>query len=300
GLIVFIGSDFRDAGVTAVANGVKEAAAAIGWNVQPIDCYGMPSRRAEAFSRALALRPAGIVLASIDAKDAAKDLAAATAAKVPVVGWHAAARIGPADGLFTNVGTDPKEAGQIAALLSVVESKGKAGVVLLTDNSTGYAAAKSAAMVDTIKKCQTCALLGVSDMAAAPDLGTLRKQYGAKLTHIVAANDQSIDQLVSPVVKASLGAEKLQAVAAGNGLPSAYQRIASHTLQDGTVPEPLSMQGWQLVDEVLRADNGDKPSGFVTAPYLVTAENNAFHGGPKHMFEPSYNYRAEYRKLWGK
>ncbi|MGE5384610.1 MAG: substrate-binding domain-containing protein [Betaproteobacteria bacterium] len=300
-LLVFIGADFRDGAVNGVSAGVREAAAVIGWNVQFIDCYGMAARRAEAFSRALALKPAGIVLAGIDARDAAKELAAAAAAKVPLVGWHASAQIGPgADGLFTNIGTDPREAGQLAALLGVVESKGKAGVVILADNSNAYNAARSAAIADTIRTCKACALLGIADMAARPDLGALRKQFGKRLTHAIAAGDQFIDPLAGPLVKTALAGDVLPAIGAGDGLPGAYQRIRSHTVQLGTVPEPLHLQGWQLVDEIVRADAGSPPSGFATPAYLVTAENAAFHGGPKDGFDPANNYRSEYRRLWGK
>jgi ribose transport system substrate-binding protein len=306
GLVIFIANDMRDASLAGVSRGLREATEAIGWSTSVIDCFGIPSRRPEALSRALALKPAGIVLAGFDARELAKVLESAAAQKIPVVGWHAAARTGPTDGLFTNVGSDPKEAGQLAALLTVVESKGKAGVVVLSESGSLYSAAKSNAVVETLRKCQTCSVLAVADVSPSvadgihQEASALRKRHGARWTHAVGVSDQYFDALASPVIKASLSADNLQAVSAGNGLPTAYERINGKNLQIGTVPEPLNLHGWQLADEILRAQAGLKPSGYVTPSYIVTAANIAYHGGQKASFDPANGYRAQYRKNWGK
>jgi ribose transport system substrate-binding protein len=306
GLIIFIGSDMRDNALGAVAKGLKEASDTIGWSSTVIDCFGMPGRRPEAFSRALALKPAGIVLAGFDARELGKAIESAAAQKIPVIGWHAAARPGPADGMFTNVGSDPREVGQIAALLTVVESKGKAGVVVLTDNTSLYSAAKSNAVVETLRKCQTCSVLSVADLPPAgndsiqQEAAALRKRFGTRWTHAVGSSDQYFDTMASPLLKASLSTDSLQAVGAGNGSPAAFERIGGKNLQIGTVPEPLNLHGWQLVDEILRAQAGLKPSGYVTPSYVVTAANIAYHGGQKNSFDPSNGYRAQYRKNWGR
>lgn len=306
GLIIFIGSDMRDNALGAVARGLKEASDTIGWSSTVIDCFGMPSRRPEAFSRALALKPAAIVLAGFDARELGKAIDSAAAQKIPVIGWHAAARPGPADGLFTNVGSDPREVGQIAALLTVVESKGKAGVVVLTDNHSLYAAAKSNAVIETLRKCQTCSVLAVADLPPSghdsiqQEAAAMRKRFGTRWSHAVGSSDQYFDTMASPLLKASLNTDSLQAIGAGNGSATAFERIHGKNLQIGTVPEPLNLHGWQLVDETLRAQAGIKPSGYVTPSYVVTSANIAYHGGQKNSFDPSNNYRAQYRKNWGK
>lgn len=306
-LIVLIGSDFRNGGVAGVVAGAKEAAAVAGWDLASIDCYGVPSRRAEAFSRAMALKPAGIILAGIDAQAQVKEMNAAAAKKIPVVGWHAATRIGPADALYTNVSSDPKEVGQIAALLGIAESKGKAGVVVFADSSSLYSSVKSNEIVDIIKQCQTCTLLSVEEVPLVETaeqmqqrMAGLVNKYGARLTQLIGINDMYFDTLTSPAAAALLGKTKLQAISAGDGSHSAYQRIRSKTLQIGTVPEPLNMQGWQLIDELNRAIAGEKPSGFTTPVYLVTSQNTAFHGGQQNAFDPSNGYREQYKKIWKK
>lgn len=304
--IVFIGADQGDPSEAKFANELKEVAASVGWGVQILDCYGIPARRAESFSRAIALKPASIVFADGDAKLEAKQIALATEKKIPVIGWHAALTNGPVDGLFTNLGTDPKDSGQLAALLSVVDAKAKAGVVILSDASSAYAAAKSLSMVDTIKQCQTCSLLEVNQIAATdkPEqiiqkVAGLEKQYGSKMTYLLAANDHVFDILSGPAA-ASLGDTHFQEIAAGFGSNNAYTRIRSKKVQMGTVPEPINLQAWQVIDETNRAIAGEKPSGYSPEAYVVTLQNIAYHGGQNNTFDPSNGYQDAYKKIWGR
>jgi ribose transport system substrate-binding protein len=304
-LVVMIGWDMRNAAVASVAAGAKEAATVAGWTLSTMDCYGMANRRPEAFSRALALKPDAIILADVDAAEMQKELAQAQKQNIQVIGWHASATIGPANGLFTNVGSDPKEAGQIAALFAVADSKGKAGVVVLADATNAYSAAKSSAIVDIIKQCQGCSLLAVEQSPVdanerATQFAALTKKFGTRWTHAISGSDQYFDTVAVPTQASTGSAPHVVAVAAGDGIKSAYQRINGSTFQAGTVPEPLNMQGWQLIDETNRAVSGDKPSGYVASTYLVTRQNRAFHGGPKDMFEPNNGYRDAYRKIWKK
>ncbi|HEY8024491.1 MAG TPA: substrate-binding domain-containing protein [Burkholderiaceae bacterium] len=308
-LIVFIGADLAgDSSQQKLANVVKDVGANVGWSVQFMDCYGVQSRRAESFSRAIALKPSAIILAGADAKSEAKSIAAAAEKKIPVIGWHAALANGPADGLFTNIGTDPKEAGQLAALLSVVDSKAKAGVVILSDASSVNLATKSLGMIETIKQCQTCSLLQVEQVASneKPEqivqrLATLDKQFGPKLTYVLATNDRMFDGLSGTAAANAFGGEiKFQTVSAGFGSTNAYTRIHSKKIQLGTVAEPLTMQAWQLIDEANRAMAGDKPSGYAPEPYIVTIQNIAYHGGQNNTFDPINGYQEAYKKIWGR
>ena len=305
--IVLIASSLKNNSVLRVANGVKEAAAVAGWDVFVIDCWGVNSKHAEAFSRALALNPNGIVLAGIDANEQPKEMHAANSQNVAVVGWHASSRIGPSDGLFTNVTADPKEEALIATLLSVVDSNGKAGVVVLTDPNSLYAQSKSNEIVAVVKQCRTCSLLSVEALPAttAADkmpalLTSLAQRFGKKWTHIIGVNDNYLDLLATPASTAIIASNKVQALSAGEGSETAYQRIRSKTAQLATVPEPFSQQGWQIIDELNRSFAGEKASAYATPVYLLTEQNIAFHGGQQNTFEPNNGYRSEYKKIWGK
>ena len=59
-----------------------------------------------------------------------------------------------------------------------------------------------------------------------------------------------------------------------------------------TASEPYEMQGYQAIDELNRAFNGQPPSGFVQPPYLVTPENINAEGGDKNTFIPSNGFTS--------
>jgi ribose transport system substrate-binding protein len=59
------------------------------------------------------------------------------------------------------------------------------------------------------------------------------------------------------------------------------------------------MQAYQAVDEINRALQGQPPSGFVQAPYLVTPDNVDAEGGDQNAFIPTNDYKARYLELWG-
>ena len=80
-------------------------------------------------------------------------------------------------------------------------------------------------------------------------------------------------------------------VAAGDGSESAYQRVLSAQFHAVTVSEPLRLQGWQLVDEMNRALNGEEWSGYVSPLHMVTQENIEFDGGPNNTFDPENSYQ---------
>jgi ribose transport system substrate-binding protein len=306
-VVVMVGSDMRLPGISGLDASLKELSKSVGWQYLAFQTFGKVAQRPEAFSRALALKPSAIILAGIDAREVSKELQQAAKAKIPVIGWHAGPTPGAVEGLFTNVATDPREVGQVAALFSVVDSKGKAGVVVFTDSSDTYSVIKANTMIETVKQCQTCTLLGVEEIpfAAKPDkvkdiLTGLVTRHGSRWTHVLATDDLHFNMMSTPAAQTILGTYKLQGISAGDGPPAAYQRIRSGALQIGTVPEPLKMHAHQLIDEVNRAVSKQAPSGYTTQAYLVTNQNNSFHGGPSNTFEPSNGYQSQYKKIWKK
>jgi ribose transport system substrate-binding protein len=305
--IVFIAADLGDAGVSSVFNGVREASTAAGWEVLPINCRGRCNQGASIISQALDMKADGIILAGVDVTSQSKGMAAAVKAKIPVVGWHASVKSGPTDGLFTNIATNPKEVGQLAALYTVVDSNNKAGIVVFTDSSNPFLLAKSTAIVETIRQCEGCKLLSLEDVPLAEShikmkgvVESLVKRFGAKWTHVIGVNDFYFDLLEVPTTASLIASNKLVAVAAGDGSPTAYKRIRANSLQTATVPEPLSMHAWQIVDELNRAFSNAEHSNYVSTLHLVTAQNIAYDGGQKNMFEPANDFRTHYQKFWSK
>lgn len=307
--IVFVAGDMKNGGILGVSKGVEEAGKAIGWTVRVIDGQGSVSGRTAALNQALALKPAGIVVGGFDTTEQKAAFEGATKSGVPLVGWHSGEQPGPNDkaGLFANVTTTADDVSEAAALWAVADSGGKAGVVIFTDSQYAIALYKARAMEAVIKKCGGCTVLSFEDSPISesstrmPTLtASLLQRHGDKWTHSLAINDLYFDFMgptLTTAGKKGDGAPK--AVSAGDGSEAAYQRIRAKRFQAGTVPEPLNMQGWQVVDEMNRAFAKQKWSGYVPKVHLVTADNVAKDGGPKNLFDPDNGYRTQYKGIWG-
>ena len=209
--------------------------------------------------------------------------------------------------MFTNVGTDPWDIAYTAGEYAVVHSDGHAQAEVISDRQYPIVVMKSDGIEKAIKECSGCALLSEDNapFGEVPQrtpalISSLLQRFGGNLGYILTFNEVYFDFAV-PALKAA-GIEPASPphlIAAGDGSESAYQRIRNGQYQIATVPEPAVMHGWQVIDELNRAFNGEGPSGFVTKVHLVTKENVDADGGDQNRFEPSNGYRDHYKAIWG-
>jgi ribose transport system substrate-binding protein len=303
--IVYVAQTMTNPGVAGAANGVRQAARVIGWNVRVIDGGGTPAGIQAAMGEAVALRPAGIVIGGFDPNSTSRQVSRANAAGIPLVGWHAVAAPGPSrrPELFTNVTTRVEEVAGISAQWIISHSDGRAGVVLITDASIPFARNKSELIRKELATCAGVKLLAYENIPI-PDassrtprvISSLLSRFRSRWTHSVAINDLYFAD-AAPAFRAAgeEGSGPPFNIGAGDGDPSAFQRINSGQYQAATVPEPLSLQGWQIVDEFNRAFSGRPPSGYVAPVHIATAGNS---DGVTTWDPPGY--REAYRKIWGK
>jgi ribose transport system substrate-binding protein len=307
--IVVLAGDLKNGGILGVTKGVQEAADKIGWTMNVLDGAGSIQGRAAAFGQALALNPDGIIINGFDAVEQQAALEQVKAAGIPIVSWHAGPVIGPdlASGIFTNVSTDAMEVSAAAAKWAFADAGGKPGVVIFTDSTYAIAIAKADKIKETIEALGGTVLEYVDTPIAdtstrMPSLTTaLLQKYGESWTHALAINDIYFDFMGPALAAAGIAGDgSPKAVAAGDGSESAYQRIRTDQYQAVTVAEPLNLQGWQLVDELNRAIQGEEWSGYTSPLHVVTKDNISFDGGDNNLFDPGNGYRDEYARIWGK
>lgn len=306
--VVIVAGDLRNGGHTGVANGAAEAAKALGWTTRIIDGQGTVAGVSSAMSQAIALKPDGIIDAGFDLAQNMTSVEEADKQGIKMVSWHGGPTPGPVAGtpVFFNVTTDPEKVAEVSAMYAVADSDGKAGVVIFTDSAYAIAIKKSDGMAAVIKKCADCVVLSTEDTPLAdvanrmPQLTTsLIQRYGDKWTYSLGINDLYYDFMGPSLGAAGKAPEgPPQNISGGDGSESAYQRIRTGQFQVATVPEPLTMQGWQLVDELNRAFAGEQPSGYFAPVHLVVKDNVAFDGGDKNIYDPDNGYRDAYRKIW--
>lgn len=303
--IVYVAQTMTNPGVAGVADGVRTAARVIGWNVRVIDGGGTPAGIQAAMSDAVALRPSGIVIGGFDPNSTSQQVARAGAARIPLIGWHAVAAPGPSrrPALFTNVTTKVEDVARVSAQWVISRSNGTAGVVVFTDASIPFAKNKSELIRKELAACSGVKLLAYQNIPI-PDassrtpreVSSLLSRFQDRWTYSVAINDLYFAD-AAPAFRAAgrKGSGPPFNIGAGDGDPSAFQRINSEQYQSATVPEPLSQQGWQIVDEFNRAFSGRPASGYVAPVHITTVGNS--DGAT--AWDPS-GYQEAYRKIWGK
>ena len=306
--IVVLAADLKNGGILGVTNGVEEAAETIGWTVRVLDGGGSVQGRTAAFGQAMALKPDGIIINGFDAVEQQAALDQVVEASIPVVAWHSGPKIGcdAPGGIFANVSTDAMTVSAEAAKWAVEDAGGKPGVVIFTDSTYQIAIDKADKIKETIEAMGGDVLEYVDTPIAdtsnrmGPLTTSLLQKYGAKWTHALAINDIYFDFMGPALAAAGIkGDGSPKAVAAGDGSESAFQRIKTGQYQSITVAEPRNLQGWQLVDELNRAIQGEACSGYITAPAVVNMEG-AKAMGDSPFFDPDNGYRDAYSQIWGK
>ncbi|MGW8397227.1 substrate-binding domain-containing protein [Streptomyces lydicus] len=302
--LVYIAQTLTNPGVAGVAQGVQEAAKIVGWRARTLNGQGTPDGLRAAFKQALGLKPDGIVISGFDPGIAAEDVKKAARAGIPLIGWHATAAPGPSKDLqlFSNVTSRVEDVAKISADWIIARSNGRAGVVLFTDATVPFAKHKSDLIKKELATCSGTELLSYTNMPipqvnsrSIGEVRSLLSRFGRKWTYSAAINDLYF-QHAAPALRAAGkdGAGAPFNIGAGDGDPSAFQRVNGKDFQAATVPEPLSEQGWQIVDEFNRSFAGAPDSGYVAPVHITTAANS---GGA--LSWDSEGYRQAYRKIWG-
>ena len=307
--IIYIASDMKNGGVLGVEEGVAEAAKIAGWKLDVLDGAGSVKDQLAALNQAIAKKPDGIVVGGWNPNVAKMALKKAIEEKIVLVGWHAVPKPGPMPeyGIFYNVTSDSDDVAKTAAMYAVAKSEGTAKAIIFTDSLYQIALDKANAMKAVIEKCAGCKVVEFIDTPLAdtsnrmPQMTfSLIQKYGADYQYSLAINDLYFDFMASSLQTAGKkGDDAPFNVSAGDGSVTSYQRIRTGNHQTATVPEPLKLHGWQIVDEFNRAFAGQKPSGYVTPVHLVTKDNIAFDGGDKNVFDPQNDYQGHYKAIWG-
>ena len=307
--VVFVSLTQNSSGNSDASKGAGDAAKVLGWNFSVIDGKGNATDTANALQQAIALKPDGIILASVDPASNKAALDQADAAGIKIVSWHSTSTPGPvADAhIFTNVSTPPDQIAYLAGEYAVVHGNGTAKAEVISDRQYQIVITKSDGIEKALKECDTCQLLSEDNgpfgevPQRTPSLtNSLLQKFGKDLQYMLTFNDVYFDFVV-PTLK-SAGIEPGSPpflISAGDGSESAYQRIRTGQFQIATVPEPAYMHGWQVIDELNRAFNNAPPSGYVTKVHLVTKDNIDADGGKDNRYDPQNGYQDQYKKIWG-
>jgi len=303
--ITVVAENMHNDGIAGLIDAMKEAAAVLDWHLDILDAGGDGQRLSVALKAASGEaggRVDGLVLVGMDAVRNMPDFGdSVDASQLPVVGWHVGPQPGPVAStpVAVNITTDPAEVARLAADQVIQHPDGHAGVVIFTDYQYAIAVAKARVMANSIRGCEQCTLLEVVDLPLAEtatrmgeEIDRLRSLYGYALTHILAINDLYFDDATGELLREDVPPDHLSLISAGDGSPSARDRIRRGYYQTATVAEPLPLQAWQLLDELNRVMAHQPVSGFVASPIVIT--------GSQTSPATEGDFRGVYRKIWGR
>jgi ribose transport system substrate-binding protein len=284
--------------------GVEEGAKALGWKVVTFNGQGSVSGTLAAMQQALASNPTAIITPA-DANALQKPIKDALARHIPVIGIHATAFPGPNPelGLFHNIVSNPAEIGQTEAAYVIAMSDGKAQDIHMVDNSYAIARFKAKATTTPIANCPGCKMLetvnmplGEASARMSPVVSGLLARYGDSWW-MTTCCDGYYTNVASTLRAANASMDKIKLVGA-DAPPSAYDMIRKGGFEVATVPEPSSLFGYEAVDAVVRAMNGQEPAHFIQPTFLIVKDNVDTEGGKLNEFVPSNNFQCHYLNIW--
>ncbi|SMH32769.1 sugar ABC transporter substrate-binding protein [Mesorhizobium australicum] len=285
-------------GCVRAANGVVEAGAVLGWDVRVIDGRGDPAAWNAGILSAVTAKADGIVLAAVPPMLVGDALAQAKAAGISVVSVFNP-KPEQADSVFAYVRPDHVAQGALAADWVEADSGGTAKIILVEDPIFPELVQRGAGFRESIASCGGCEIVEAVESTLATMAQRLPGAVAAALSRRPDAN-YVIAPFDSNGFFANEGvrqAGRIGAVRVGSyeGDPQTIAAIRNGEYAM-TIADPAEWMGWQAADELVRAFAGAAPANVTVVDRLVDKDNAPTTEG----WLGDLDYKAEFRKLWGK
>jgi ribose transport system substrate-binding protein len=289
---------------TFEGTGMAAAAKAIGWNYKALNYQAAnPATLVTALKAALQYHPVAVFFSGVPQADwetVQKSYAAANAILVDTY-------ISPTPtGLATVAGRGYSDTmtqlGTILADEQIADSDGARANSLAVNVPTYpvFDPLMTAYKAVIAKDCPACQITPVNvtlPQMLAGDLNqavvsAAKRASGVK--YIISSNGSFTDQLPQALQSAGL-AGQLKLIS-GEGLSADQQNVLNGS-QLSSASTPLTMAGWQDVDEAIRlVMHLPIPAGDQTVPWVLLTKSNI--GSPENTFDRPANYAAQFEALW--
>jgi ribose transport system substrate-binding protein len=284
------------------AEGMDEAATALGWDVRHIQLAGYtPDEGVRAMNLALQVKPDAVVQDSFQANTFPDQVAKLKAAGVPYVELDLPDKAG--DGITAVVGSadDFRRRGDWLANWVIADAKKSTDTVIFNISSFPVLSNVVDGFSDTYKRlCPDCSL-DVQDVAASA-IGTTTQtqitnylQSHPKVKYVVATYGDltiGLDQALRAV-----GIQDQAQVVTQTGGPRNFENLQNGT-EAANVPESDPIMPWLAIDVIARTFNGDPvdPSQYTVLPGNILTKDNV--KDPKNPYIAVPGYQDEFKKLW--
>jgi ribose transport system substrate-binding protein len=280
---------------------VKEAGEALGWKVTIGDGQGKSDQMRSLMLQAIQQKVDGIVLAAIDSKTVGDAVARARAAKIPVVSVVGGNKVGTTGSdVFGQPDAQAVKAGEQLGNWVAADSGGGAKVAMFhapefTDSRSRYEGSKS-----ILSSCSGCKIVTDDTYAASTAAQGLPVRMKSTLQAHPEIDYVWVDiggygALGVQAIKEMGKAKQVKLVSFDCNLVD-LKNIREGSAQPACEGLGLEAAGWGGVDELNRAFNDAKPEANPIPIRVLTKDSLPAAGKP---WEADFDFRAEYRKLWG-
>lgn len=290
------------------ATATQEAGKAVGVRVSVFDTKGDVRLMQQAINQAVAQKFDAIVILGIPLKVTATALAKAHKAGIPVVSElnnePDATKPGQGAGsdVFGSTGPPRFGTGQLLACKAVVDTQGKANVVIFGAKDLEPSQAEVDGIRDILTKCSGCKVTENSTPTAQwqtklPGLAASEVRRNPNANYFLPLYD-GMGIFVTSGVQQAGGTGRIK-VASFNATPAALKLITGGKVFTADPGQPNSWMGWQGLDQAMRGMLKTKPGNpVVPVRYfdkknlqgLDVTDEDALFGGA---------FRSEFKKLWG-
>lgn len=285
--------------MAGIEQGVDNAAQVAGMSVKNFDGQGTAALASQGMKTAIAARPAGIVIDSIQAKLIAPELAAAKAAHIPVVSVYEAEDV-PGT-IFGTINLNFQSVGQSAAAEALVTTGCNLNEVFFHTPVYSAQTQMYDEMASTVKSlCPACEPIAEDDYdpttvatAVAPE--ALNYVHSHPSLNVLMAGTDDIGEFIAPALANAHSTVKLLST---SGVPADIGYVRSGTQLADVANPNNTATGWAAADQLFRGILG-KPAfaGDQIASRLITKANVGSAGSD--LFPTYANLENAYKGDWG-
>jgi ribose transport system substrate-binding protein len=300
--IAAVMADGTAEGAVRTADGIKQAAEALGWEVEILDGKGAPNTMISAMNQAISEQVDGILLIYIDENYVKPGIEAAHQQNIPVVSLLGGNKGGGGSGVDYDVASFDyaRQTGEAGAWFTIADSDGKAKAIVVNDTSFVLGVERTKGQLDVLEQCGGCEVAEEVEFQVV-DLTT---KLPGQIQSALAANPD-VDYILAPYdAAATFIAQGVQQAGRANDVKivSADGNIANLDMVRNGGPEvalaanPLEWVGFVGVDDLNRIFQGEEPVPPEYPLKLLTAENLPPEG---QAWTGDVDYVQLYKDHWG-
>jgi ribose transport system substrate-binding protein len=298
--------------ITAVEEGMRQAAAAVGAELVVYPNQGEPSQWVQGIRAAIAQKADAITLFAQNPAVLGPQIRQAKEAGIPVIVVRTTGEREPCqpdpNGEIYGTACVPgpfEQAGRLEADWVILDSRGAANVLVITSNDARSTVPLLRGMKNEFaRRCPSCQVRYI-DVPIADWAARVRTEVQSALVrdpnigYVIPIYD-SMSQYVVPAIRASGRTDRVK-IATFNGTPFVLRMLQDDDVVRMDVGENLSWVGWATMDQAFRLIAGEKPVRSEKTPLRVFTDANVGETGRPPALDQGYGdaYVRGFRQLWG-